>query len=216
MPQRFEASAQAWRALHPGWAYRLWGDTEVEELVRGSYPQLGNLFRSYRSVVQRADVARYMILHRHGGVYSDLDVIPVRSVEPLLGHAAVVPQTDPWGVSNDLIMAGPGHPFLGEVLDRLPAASVWNSRLVPLHFRVLLSTASLHLTLTLRRSPHRSEVHVLPRARYSSQDPERAYVLHVAGNSWVGWDTHLFTFVWKQWRWLLLGVLVILLALALS
>ena len=215
LPERFQASPRAWRELHPEWTHRLWSDAEVEGLLRERYPALEAAYRSY-DIAQRADLARYAILHRHGGIYCDLDVIPVRSFEPLLGHALVLPETEPLGLSNDLVLARPGHPFLEELLEGLPAAvRRWDRPFVPHHFRVLLGSGPLYLTLSLRRSGRGGEVHRLPRELYSSQDPARVYVMHVPGDSWARWDTHLFTFLWRRWRWLALGTALLLLGVAL-
>ena len=215
MPERFRASPAAWRRIHPDWSHRLWGDREVEALLAEHYPELAEAYHGF-PLAQRTDLARYAILYRHGGIYCDLDVIPARSFEPLLGHTLVFPETAPLGLSNDLILATPGHPFLGELLERLPSSvRSWSHPLLPHHFRVLLGSGPLFVTLALGRSACRREAYRLPAKLYSSQNPARVYVLHVPGNSWVRWDTHLFTFLWKRWRWIGLSLALLLIALAL-
>ena len=42
------------------------------------------------SYLQRADAARYFILHRFGGVYADLDIRPEKPIGPMLGDAQVL------------------------------------------------------------------------------------------------------------------------------
>lgn len=51
----------------------LWNKTMVDELVRSQYPFLKELFYGYDIWVKRADVARYLIIHHHGGIYIDMD-----------------------------------------------------------------------------------------------------------------------------------------------
>ena len=83
----------SWRrdycAAHPSWTHRLWRDADVVELLRqhpsssssgGDDGESGGtpLHKIYESLGQpclRADVARYAILHRHGGVYIDADMV---------------------------------------------------------------------------------------------------------------------------------------------
>ena len=42
--------------------------------------------QAFPAAVNRADVFRYMVLFEIGGVYVDLDVEALRSIEPLLYH----------------------------------------------------------------------------------------------------------------------------------
>lgn len=46
------------------WQYVLWDLPAVEALVREDYPELWPTFHGYNHWVQRADVARYVILHK--------------------------------------------------------------------------------------------------------------------------------------------------------
>jgi len=67
----------------PGWEYRLWREAEVQELIDGSLlPDL--LMDDSQPVGLRADVARYEILRRQGGVYFDCDFELLRPLDHLL------------------------------------------------------------------------------------------------------------------------------------
>ncbi|HEX9887471.1 MAG TPA: glycosyltransferase [Longimicrobiales bacterium] len=217
VPERFRESVESWRRHHPDWEYRFWTDDDLEALVAADYPGVLDLFRAYREPIQRVDAARYMILHRFGGVYSDLDIVCVRPITPLAEHVVVLPDTAPAGVSNDLMMAEAGHPFFQELVDGLGAAAArWDRRVVPRHFRVLLSTGSLYVTGALRRTRWRGDVTVLGAEEYRSQDPAKAYVLHRPGDTWAGWDTRALTWLHRHWGWVVgvaalvaLGVLAV-------
>lgn len=62
------------RAANPRWQYRLWSDDENRGLVAARYPWLLATYDGYPTPIQRADVARYLIVHTHGGIYADLDI----------------------------------------------------------------------------------------------------------------------------------------------
>ena len=213
LPEAYREAAASWQRLHPGWTYRLWTDETLEAFVRERYPDVWPLWRDYPDQIQRIDAARYMLLLHFGGVYSDLDIECLRAVEPLLGHAAVLPRTAPVGVSNDLMMAVPGHPLFAELVAGLAASQArWGRWWMPRHFRVLLTTGPLHLTARHRAYRGPAEVHVIPPELYSSQDRARAYVYHLPGDTWAGWDTHVFNFVFRRWRWLASAAVLGLLA----
>lgn len=59
---------------NPGWDQIIWDEAAVLEMIRQDYPWFLPTFLSYPKLVQRSDVTRYMILHKHGGVYLDADV----------------------------------------------------------------------------------------------------------------------------------------------
>ena len=74
------------QAANPGWAHRLWTDAENRALVAARYPWLLAAYDGYPSDIQRADVARYVVVHAHGGVYADLDIECFRPFAPLLAR----------------------------------------------------------------------------------------------------------------------------------
>jgi mannosyltransferase OCH1-like enzyme len=201
IPARLRSSAASWSALHPTWEYRLWNADSLDAFVRDEYPDVWNLYRAYPELIQRVDAARYMLLHHFGGVYADVDVECVRSLEPLRHHPVVLPATAPLGLSNDFMMSVSNHAVFAHVISGLARSRArWGHWYVPRHFRVLLTTGSLHLTSSVARSSDRADVHVLSPELYSSQDRSRVYVYHWPGDAWAGWDTRVFTGMYAAWR----------------
>lgn len=120
---------ESWREHNPDWEYRFWTDDDLEQFFRTERPDLLELYRSYERPVQRADLARYCILHRYGGIYADIDTRCLASVEPIAGDPRVVlceepPRHHQVALQRGLktmwfngTMAGPaGHPFWEEVI----------------------------------------------------------------------------------------------------
>jgi mannosyltransferase OCH1-like enzyme len=201
VPARLAAVVASWRVMHPSWEYRFWTDDSLDDFVREAYPDVWPLYRSYPDQIQRVDAARYMLLHHFGGVYADLDVECVRPLDSLRSHAVVLPSTTPLGLSNDFMMSLPRHRVFASLVDALPRSlRRWGHWFVPRHFRILLTTGSLHLTNTVAHAAGKEEVHVLARELYSSQDRSRAYVFHWPGDSWASWDTRFFNSVYAGWR----------------
>ena len=129
MPDEFANYGALWRILHPGWVCRDWDTTtELEPLVNAALfaqPPAEELHRC------RADVTRLECLWKLGGVYVDTDVEPVRNLEPLLAQvraagatAFVVWSPHPWHgrrlVSNAVLGATPGHPWIAKAMAGLP------------------------------------------------------------------------------------------------
>lgn len=103
----------------------LWTDQMARDFIAQHYPAYLANFDSYPYTIQKADALRYFILHHYGGVYMDLDVGCRRDFDELRQFAAVFPKTDPWGVSNDMMMSSPKHPFLQQIIDNLHRWNRW-------------------------------------------------------------------------------------------
>ena len=73
IPRRFQGYVQSWKDLNPGWEYRLWTDVDCRNLIESHYGWFLSQYDSYPKNIQRADAARYFILHHCGGIYADLD-----------------------------------------------------------------------------------------------------------------------------------------------
>ncbi|KOO25005.1 glycosyltransferase family 32 protein [Chrysochromulina tobinii] len=144
LPAKWADVPGAWAALHPApeYQYVLWTDATLRELIAREYAWLLPTYDAYPHPTQRWDASRYAVLHLYGGLYADLDVHPVRPVDELLrGQTLLLPYTPNIGLTNAIVAATPGHPFLSFALRELPTyARRWYH--VTRHFEVLTSTGS--------------------------------------------------------------------------
>jgi len=62
----------------------VWKDADVRRLIAEKYPEYEQLYSGYRLNIQRADLARYLVLYEYGGMYADLDMSAARPVRELL------------------------------------------------------------------------------------------------------------------------------------
>jgi len=62
---------------------KFWNLEMVEELLNNEYEDYKDLWNEFRYPIQKADFARYMILHHEGGIYVDMDIYPLRNINEL-------------------------------------------------------------------------------------------------------------------------------------
>lgn len=122
MPDHLKDYLATWEAVHPSWVHRLWGEADLDWL------QNQELFDFAEAITQhhgqfRADVARYEILHRFGGVYVDVDFEALAPLDDLLMGVECFAawETDDVWIGNAIMGCVPGHPLLKELVDGLPA-----------------------------------------------------------------------------------------------
>ncbi|KIM33667.1 glycosyltransferase family 32 protein [Serendipita vermifera MAFF 305830] len=81
VPPNFEDWGRQWRKLHgPDWKYVLWTDEDNLKLVQKFYPEFLQTYQNLPREIYRADMVRNMYMHRFGGLYADLDLIPLSSI----------------------------------------------------------------------------------------------------------------------------------------
>lgn len=213
IPPEWARYAASWRAMHPGWEYRLWTDEANRAFVAAHYPAFLPVYDGYSYGIQRADAVRYCLLHHFGGVYVDLDIECLQPIDALIEGQAFVGVLEPavqgerFGkpslLSNAFIASRPGHPLLNAVIAFMAA----QARPALTHLDVLESTGPLMLDAVFRAyAGHDIEVlptesvfpfpagtPMLERLRAGSDTPLRAklvaagtYAAHYWANSWVG------------------------------
>jgi len=107
------------KKLHPDWEFKIWSVKDIADL-KLEYQDLYDKSRNYPG---RADIARYEILYRFGGVYRDIDVKCLRPIDDLnYKYDFYVPIEFPMAdwqavLNNGIIAARPNHPILKETLD---------------------------------------------------------------------------------------------------
>lgn len=169
LPPKWADVPAAWRALHPPseYTYMLWTDESLRELIATDYAWLLPTYDAYPYPTQRWDASRYAVLHKYGGLYADLDLRPVDSVDALLrGQTLLLPYTPNIGLTNAVMASVAGHPFLEHCMRALPRyASRWYH--VGKHNAVLSSTGStfvwaMHMQWARQHDPSHSARLLLP------------------------------------------------------
>jgi len=122
MPDTFLPYVESWHALMPDWHVHVWTN---EDITTKQFPEKAvNLINSAEKGAQKADIMRYFIIERYGGVYVDADIVPNKSLEPLLNSFESsklivchdIPLT--WNyVINAFFAAAPHHPVLKTACD---------------------------------------------------------------------------------------------------
>jgi len=197
LPRCYRGFQARLRALHPGYEFLLFTNEDMEAFVLKEYPEFHDTFDRLPSMVSKSDLFRLLAVHRLGGFYLDLDVLPVRDFEPLRHHGCVFPferQSDPYccvtfGAMESLgqfaFGAVAGHPFPLACAEnirravtepawaRIPGAETTRGFLdlfgTPEEMAVYYTTGPVMVTRTYaERTDLRSSVHLL-----YAFDPER-------------------------------------------
>ncbi|KQO54247.1 hypothetical protein ASF14_20145 [Sphingomonas sp. Leaf257] len=144
LPEPLAGNVVTLRARNPDWDYRLYDDTDIERFIAEEYGP--SVLERYLRIspsygAARADLFRYLLIYRFGGLYLDIKSTADRPLSDVFGPADhfVISQWDNapgreheiWGLHPDLshvpggefqqwfIASAPGHPFLRAAIERV-------------------------------------------------------------------------------------------------
>ena len=84
LPLAYLMHVLLWMHSHPCYDVVLFTDEAVDVLVRKHFPHYARDYASLLELGQRIDIARYVYMYVHGGIYIDADSTPMQSMENLL------------------------------------------------------------------------------------------------------------------------------------
>ena len=125
IPEQWQAYAKKVQDLNPDWKYRLWTDEDNDAFVKENYPKLYPIFKNFPRGIMRADVIRYLIMDKIGGVYLDLDYEMLVPFD-FKNHPLVLPKNrslefgDEYdGIGNCIFASAPNQQFWKDVINSL-------------------------------------------------------------------------------------------------
>ena len=106
---------------NPGYAHYLYDDAEMTDFVHRNYPgEISAAFDMLAIGAARADLWRYLILYKYGGIYLDIDAEIVGKLDELIhpDDSAIITREQVDGLFNQWILIfSKGHPLLSDVIN---------------------------------------------------------------------------------------------------
>lgn len=183
-PEYVNVHIQKWRELMPTWSVRLWTN---EDIHTGEFPDPIVTLIGYAYVgAQKADIMRYHIVEKYGGIYVDTDFIPKRSFEDLIVHtsadAILCHELDiTWVfIINAFFAMTPHHPIM--------------KRACELCYTILVNTPDVYMQTgprllgeAVRIAPPEGEKYMLlpPHYLYWNDYFPHAFATHTFAKSWM-------------------------------
>lgn len=169
---------ESWRTAHPDWTFRLWTDRELYSHGWQNAAHIATFVRE-RKWPAVADLMRYEILHREGGVYVDADSHCLRPLDDwLLENEMFACWVDTLEkrklINNAFLGSVPRNPFLAFVIEearrKRDVLTRWSwSRLAFVKMGAWRSVGPHHLTRCVDRYQGRgyANITVLPSHMFS-------------------------------------------------
>lgn len=112
LPKNYSRLKKTWTKHHPGWAYKLWTPKKIKRLTLHNR----KFYDRAREPEEKANILRYELLDKFGGLYCDVDFKCLKSFEPLHHcydfYTGLTPLDSAVMLNNALIGCTPGHPII--------------------------------------------------------------------------------------------------------
>jgi len=121
LPSKYKELCTTFKELNPDWEYKLWTDEEVEKL-NNDQPLINiHLYNNVQNLGSKADILRYELLHRFGGLYFDTDFICVKPLDSLLNYDFISASCDDPNVNilNGMMGSIKNNPFMVKLIVEL-------------------------------------------------------------------------------------------------
>ncbi len=201
IPEKWNAYQQTVQQLHPDWEYRLWTDAENDAFARKEFPEFYPVYKGFSRNIMRADVIRYLIMYKIGGLYLDLDyefLKPFDFEEALvvLPKNRSISEGDAYdGIGNCVFASVPGHVYWRNVLDDLKN----NPPVIDNYGDVIAATGPLLLTRIYDAgkypdvvTPERMVFHpAAPKNKKARERLEQNGITYGIHHGWGSWKERL-------------------------
>lgn len=209
LPDNFKKSSQEWQRLNKDWIYKLWTDAMIDDYINTKHPQYKKMFDNFPYKIQKIDTIRYFILFDFGGVYSDLDIVPLKSLDEYdFGDSDLYLMKSintPCLYTNSFMISKPNVSLWTQLIDAIEKNDLpWYA--IGKHLTVMESTGPARLTYVANR--YDRTIVVLPLIFFNPSDIKEiddglskqkaieagAMVYSTPGSSWHSWDSSLINF----------------------
>jgi mannosyltransferase OCH1-like enzyme len=219
IPEHWAETIPTWEKFHPTAQVKLWRDDDVRQLMVEHYPTYLDMFDQQDFNIQRVDLAKTFILDKHGGIYSDLDIMPKQDITPLynmfLANTATVGLVETpnactnYMFSNYLMFSKKNSMFWKHYWAYVQEKSwtdlaPWYLNILKQNFRhfdVLLSTGPTSLSIICNNYEEKKDVFLISNTYvgqtnscYPSAHKVQPWHMfeHLEGESWTDWSTQFF------------------------
>jgi mannosyltransferase OCH1-like enzyme len=81
VPAKMKEWTDTWIKLNPEYHYNFVDDNGINQFIRSSFPDYFQALARLKHGASKADLWRYLVMFKHGGVYADVDCFCVNPLK---------------------------------------------------------------------------------------------------------------------------------------
>lgn len=189
VPKQYRNYQQEWEKYYGNKEdtdYMLWNSKSIDELLN-NYPNIKKFYNELSHMIQKIDIAKYVILYHYGGIYIDMDVKLINPLKQIYQDKSVL-LCDMYCAYNFIIKITMNnfffyfkekkHPFLKLILDESMKFDRKFYDIKPLY--ILKSTGPALITKCYNLYQYPEEISIITKKHLDK------YFKHESHGSWWG------------------------------
>jgi mannosyltransferase OCH1-like enzyme len=210
LPEKYEFIINQWKITNPQLEIKFYSDEDNDRFIEDYFPELKEVLNRFDKKIMKLDLIRLLYLYQFGGIYSDIDVLPLKNISNLLNlNDTVICEEDRrnainFGVnyilSNAVIISKPKSDFIKHLIDSI----VIMSNKIPSEIDntiVLNFTGPLFLNDQHRLYPHKDTVTILDSNYFNPMNLDDLIEEKIPKNIEFSFLVHLYDGSWWQSEW---------------
>ena len=206
IPIEWIESHNQYKKLYNDYKYILWTDQTMKEFIEKNYNWFLHTYNNYKYNIQRVDAFRYFVLYHMGGIYSDLDIIPLKKMDILLQYDNSIPITKNKNIfsglslTNSFMCSKPQSQLMKYCIDNLILYKDKKKKLGR-HLHVLSTTGPMFLSNIVKKyykgypTIEKDNIYIIPEKLFNPPQKDYSICKHLPGGSWHSYDSQLFDFI---------------------
>ena len=218
IPERWNKVIESWENTHPDWEIRFWSDEDNDILLNTEFPWFKDTYDNFPYNIQKIDVIRCCYLYMYGGVYVDMDYIPIKNLNGLFEN------TD-----NDvyLTMSSMMPVFTNSFMASKPKVNFWIEFLKSIQTHEIPWYYTKHFTIMYSTGPSAIDIfannykniigYIPPKIIHKCsvcenicETGEEEYLSPIVGQTWNSMDSKILNFSYCNYKKLLvlMGIII--------
>jgi mannosyltransferase OCH1-like enzyme len=83
IPKEYNQVFKSWKVTNPDWEVKFYSYKDNDILVKNNFPWLYDTYKNFYFDEQRLDMAKACYLYLYGGLYVDVNYLPLANIDPL-------------------------------------------------------------------------------------------------------------------------------------
>ena len=84
LPEKYEFIINQWKITNPQLEIKFYSDEDNDRFIEDYFPELKETLNRFDKKIMKLDIIRLLYLYQFGGIYSDIDVLPLKNISNLL------------------------------------------------------------------------------------------------------------------------------------
>jgi len=117
IPEHLRVFHNGWHTMNPSFEIILWDEPAIKRLLTNCDNSVRSLYDSYPYMIQKIDLAKYIILYSYGGIYIDMDMKPLRPIEDTFLNYDIIISKIPFNIIYNILFSFIGHDINKDIIN---------------------------------------------------------------------------------------------------